>query len=90
MHTMPLLYQDRLYMQLIHSGGPWVICLDPATGKEVWKVPRKSDGYAENEHSYASPCLWHRGADAYLITHGNDYAIAHRLTDGSRSGAWAN
>ncbi|HEX4070209.1 MAG TPA: PQQ-binding-like beta-propeller repeat protein [Planctomycetaceae bacterium] len=83
MHTTPLLYQDRLYMQVIHSGGAWVICLDPSTGKEVWKVPRKSDGYAENEHSYASPCLWHRGADAYLITHGNDYAIAHRLTDGS-------
>lgn len=83
MHTTPLLYQDRLYMQLIHSGGAWVICLDPATGKEIWKVPRKSDGYAENEHSYASPCLWHHGADAYLITHGNDYAIAHRLTDGS-------
>ena len=83
MHTTPLLYQDRLYMQLIHSGGAWVIALDPTTGKQVWKVPRKSDGYAENEHSYASPCLWYRGADAYLITHGNDYAIAHRLTDGS-------
>jgi outer membrane protein assembly factor BamB len=83
MHTTPLLYQDRLYMQLIHSGGAWVIALDPASGKEIWKVARKSDGYAENEHSYASPCLWHRGADAYLITHGNDYAIAHRLTDGS-------
>ena len=83
MHTTPLLYQDRLYLQLIHSGGAWVIALDPSTGKEIWKVPRKSDGYAENEHSYASPCLWHHGADAYLITHGNDYAIAHRLTDGS-------
>ena len=83
MHTTPLLYQDRLYLQLIHSGGAWVIALDPSTGKEIWKVPRKSDGYAENEHSYASPCLWHNGADAYLITHGNDYAIAHRLSDGS-------
>ena len=29
------------------------------------------------------PCLWHNGKDAYLITHGNDYAIAHRLEDGS-------
>ncbi len=83
MHTTPLLYQDRLYLQLIHSGGAWVIALDPATGKEFWKVARKSDGYAENEHSYASPCLWHHGPDAYLVTHGNDYAIAYRLTDGS-------
>jgi len=60
-----------------------VIALDKATGKEIWKVKRPSDGRAECEHSYASPTLWRRGKDAYLITHGNDYAIAHRLEDGS-------
>src|SRR5207245_736944 len=54
MHSTPLLHGDRLYMQLIHSGGAWVIALDKANGKEVWKVERKSDGYAECEHSYAS------------------------------------
>ena len=42
MHTTPLLYQDRLYMQLIHSGGAWVIALDPTTGKQVWKVPHRA------------------------------------------------
>jgi outer membrane protein assembly factor BamB len=26
--------------------------------------------------------LWHKGKDEYLITHGGDYAIAHRLEDG--------
>lgn len=83
MHTTPLLDGDRLYMQLIHSNGQYVIALDKATGKEVWKVARKSDGRAENEHSYASPVIWRKGQDAYLITHGNDYAIAHRLQDGS-------
>jgi outer membrane protein assembly factor BamB len=82
MHSTPVLHGDRLYLQLIHSGGAWVIALDKATGKEVWKVARKSDGYGENEHSYASPCLWTNGKEAYLITHGNDYAIAHRLEDG--------
>jgi outer membrane protein assembly factor BamB len=83
MHTTPLLDGDRLYMQLIHSNGQFVIALDKATGKEVWKANRKSDGRAENEHSYASPVIWRKGQDAYLITHGNDYAIAHRLQDGS-------
>jgi outer membrane protein assembly factor BamB len=83
MHSTPLLHGDRLYLQLIHSGGAWVIALDKTTGKEVWKVERKSDGRAECEHSYASPCLWQSGKEAYLITHGNDYAIAHRLEDGS-------
>jgi outer membrane protein assembly factor BamB len=83
MHSTPLLYEDRLYLQLIHSGAARVVALDKETGKEVWNVARKSDGRAECEHSYASPCLWRSGKDAYLITHGNDYAIAHRLSDGS-------
>jgi outer membrane protein assembly factor BamB len=83
MHTTPLLDGDRLYMQLIHSNGQYVIALDKATGQEVWRVTRQSDGRAENEHSYASPVIWRKGEDAYLITHGNDYAIAHRLKDGS-------
>ncbi len=82
LHSTPVLYGDHLYMQLIHSGGAWVIALDKTTGDTVWKVERKSDGRAECEHSYASPCIWHKDKEAYLITHGNDYAIAHRLDNG--------
>src|SRR5205823_14257563 len=67
MHSTPLLYGDRLYLQLIHSGGARVIAVAKDTGRDVWKVERKSDGRAECEHSYASPCLWHNGKDAYLI-----------------------
>lgn len=82
-HSTPLLHGNRLYLQLIHSGGATVAALEAATGKEVWKVARKSDGTDENEHSYASPTLWEKGSQAYLIVHGNDYATAHRLEDGS-------
>jgi outer membrane protein assembly factor BamB len=81
-HNTPLLYGDRLYFQLIHDNAALVIALDKSDGKEVWKVERKSDGTAENKHSYASPVLWKNGKEAYLISHGNDYAIAHRLEDG--------
>jgi outer membrane protein assembly factor BamB len=87
MHTTPLLHGDRLYLQLIHSGftprgSGLIVCLDKATGKEVWKSVRTSDGYAENEHSYASILLWSSGKDAYLVCHGNDYATGHSLADG--------
>ena len=81
-HTTPLLHVGRLYLQLIHSGGAWVVSIDTTNGKEIWRVKRPSDGVAECEHSYTSPCLWQDGKQARLITHGNDYAIAHRLTDG--------
>jgi outer membrane protein assembly factor BamB len=82
LHSTPLLDGDRLYLQLIHSGGAWVVAINKADGKEVWKVKRPSDGRAECEHSYASATLWRKGKDAFLIVHGNDYATGHSLADG--------
>jgi outer membrane protein assembly factor BamB len=82
LHSTPLLDGDRLYLQLIHSGGAWVIAVDKATGADVWKVKRPSDGRDECEHSYASVTLWRKGKDAFLIAHGNDYATGHSLEDG--------
>ncbi len=81
-HATSLLHQGRLYLQLIHAGGGRVVALDSATGNTVWNVERPSDGRAECEHSYASACLWNDGKRAHLITHGNDYAVAHDLKDG--------
>jgi outer membrane protein assembly factor BamB len=83
LHNTPLLDGDRLYVQYFIRKTAYVAALDKATGKDVWKVERKSDGYGENLDSYTSPVIWRKGKDAYLITHGNDYAIAHRLDDGS-------
>src|SRR5262249_52985623 len=57
--------------------------IDKATGKDVWKVERKSDARSECKHAYTSPFLWRNGKDAYLVCHGNDYTTAHRLDDGS-------
>jgi outer membrane protein assembly factor BamB len=82
MHTTPLLHGGRLYLALLHSGGAWVIAIDKNTGETAWKVARPSDGEEECEHSYASPCLWTDGKEAYLVVHGNDYATAHSLKDG--------
>lgn len=82
MTSTPVLDGDRLYLQLIHSGGGRVIALDKANGNEVWAVKRESDARAECEHSYASPIMYRDNERAYLITHGADYAIAHDLADG--------
>src|SRR5437667_2129974 len=82
MHVTPLLHGDRLYHSLLHSGAWVVTAIDKTTGKDVWKIERDSDAEGENEQAYASPVLWHRGKDEYLIVHGNDYATAHRLSDG--------
>jgi outer membrane protein assembly factor BamB len=83
MHTTPLLDGDRLYFQLLHSGAHIVMALDKMTGKEIWKIDRKTDAIQENEHAYTSPVIYRNGKDEYLIVHGCDYATAHRLTDGN-------
>jgi outer membrane protein assembly factor BamB len=82
MHVTPLLLGERLYLPLLTAGGMWIVALDKATGKEVWKVERPTDGRGEGRHSYASPTLWQNGKDAYLVVHGCDYTTAHRLDNG--------
>lgn len=89
MTSTPVVDNNRLYLQLIHgdmktpaSGEALVVALDALTGDEIWKRVRKSDAYAENKHSYASPILYDFNGLKYLITHGADYTIGHRLQDG--------
>ncbi len=87
--STPVLDGDVLYLQLIHGEGKaetreaCVVALNKATGKQIWRVDRPSDGYAENEHSYASPMMYDDGETKFLVTHGCDYVVAHRLSDGS-------
>lgn len=80
MTSTPVLVDGKLYLQLIHSGGAWVVALEAATGTELWKAARKSDGVEECEHSYASMQWWPGGV---LVSHGNDYTIGHDPKDGS-------
>ncbi len=76
-HSTTLLHEGRLYLQLIHTAAQLVVGVDAITGKELWKVERKSDGVAECLHSYASPTVHRHGDLNVLITHGNDYCIGH-------------
>ncbi|RCS42081.1 pyrrolo-quinoline quinone [Bremerella cremea] len=82
MTSTPVVHGDKLYLQLIHSGGAKVVALDKATGKEVWAVARPSDARAECEHSYASPIVYDGPEAKFLLTHGADYSIAYDLETG--------
>jgi outer membrane protein assembly factor BamB len=82
-HTSPLVYDDRVYLALLHSAGHWVVALDKKTGNEVWKRARPTDAKKESREAYTSPIIWDTGGDKYLIVHGADYTTAHRLDDGN-------
>jgi outer membrane protein assembly factor BamB len=80
--STPVLDGDRLYMQLIHSGGANVVALDKLTGTQIWQTKRPSDARDECEQSYASPTIYRDGQTAFLLTHGADCIVAHALADG--------
>lgn len=87
--STPVIDEDVLYLQLIHGEGDpktreaCVVALEKNTGKQIWRVDRPSDGRAENEHSYASPMIYDDGKLKFLLSHGCDYVVAHRLSDGA-------
>jgi outer membrane protein assembly factor BamB len=81
-HNSPLLHKDRIYMNLIHTGGHWVIALDKNSGDDVWKVKRPSDAIQESKEAYTTPCLWTTNGETTLVVLGADYATGHQLSDG--------
>jgi len=86
--STPVLDKGRLYLQLIHGEGDpttqeaRVVCLEASTGKEIWQQIRTSDAREECEHSYASPTIYRDDTQAFLLSHGADYTVAHSLDDG--------
>ncbi|WDI42472.1 outer membrane protein assembly factor BamB family protein [Bremerella sp. P1] len=80
--STPVLHNDKIYLQLIHSGGAKVVAIDKATGKEAWVTDRTSDARQECEHSYASPIVYDGKEAKFLLTHGADYSIAYDLETG--------
>lgn len=83
MSSTPILYKNKLYITLIHSGAWLVIALDKMTGDEIWKHDRQSDATRECEHAYTSPILYKDANHEFLVVHGADYVTAHSLDDGS-------
>ena len=81
----PLLFEGRLFLQLLHSDAQLVVALDAASGKEEWKQERSTDAQKECLHSYASPTPFQveSEAQAQVLIHGADYITGHGVADGS-------
>lgn len=81
-HWTPVLYKDRLYLQVMHRNAQLLLALNAETGSELWKVNRPGYGKGESPDVYASAFMWEGKGGPLLIAHGNDYCTAHRLEDG--------
>lgn len=84
--SSPLLYMDMLIVEVLNGATndnpSYVVAFDKLTGKNVWKVERKTDAVAECPDAYTTPTvLSQKGRDLIIIS-GADYVTAHDPKNG--------
>lgn len=80
--SSPLLHEDALYVQVLHGmktdEPSYVLRINRATGKTVWKVERPSEAIKESPDAYTTPALlrYDRTKTEIVIT-GADVVTGH-------------
>jgi outer membrane protein assembly factor BamB len=76
-----LLYEGMLIVPILHgwdnTGPSYVVALDAATGKEIWKNERKTDAQKEGPDAYTTPMVMKYEDRTEIIIVGGDYFTGH-------------
>jgi outer membrane protein assembly factor BamB len=79
--SSPLLRGNALYVQVLHGmktdDPSYVLKIDAATGKTIWRVERPTPALHESPDSYATPTWIEANGRAELIITGGDVVSAH-------------
>jgi outer membrane protein assembly factor BamB len=79
--SSPLLYEDGLYVQVLHGmktrDPSYVLRIDKKTGKTVWRVERPTDAVRESPDSYTTPALLLYDGKAEIVITGGDCITGH-------------
>ena len=91
----PLLYEGRLFIPVIRRNKPYrapkadgplesfVMALDPASGRTLWKQPRRTDAFDEGMETYSTPIPLLREGKVELLNTGADFITAHDPANGA-------
>jgi outer membrane protein assembly factor BamB len=93
----PMLYRGKLYIAVIQHNPPeythalddkpdresFLLCLDPKTGKNLWRQLRATDAISEAQESYTTPVPLEGKNGAEIILVGGDYVTAHSAETGA-------
>jgi outer membrane protein assembly factor BamB len=79
--SSPLLYEGMLIVPILHgwdnTGPSYLVAFDGKTGKEVWKVERKTDAQKEGPDAYTTPIPMKYADRTEIIVVGGDYFTGH-------------
>ncbi|HEX6975865.1 MAG TPA: PQQ-binding-like beta-propeller repeat protein [Vicinamibacterales bacterium] len=79
--SSPLLHRDALYVQVLHGmktdEPSYLLRIDTATGKTVWKVERPTNAIMESPDAYTTPALLQYGTATEIVVTGGDAVTGH-------------
>ena len=79
--SSPLLHDDALYVQVLHGmhtdAPSYVLRIDKATGKTVWRVERPTRRGIESPDAYTTPALLRYGGSTEIVMTGGDVVTGH-------------
>ena len=84
--STPLIYNNRLYVTVMRGTqtsqgatdeNSFLLCLEPATGKVLFKIHRTSDARGESQDSYTSPVPYEFQGHSQIVLSGADYITGH-------------
>jgi len=97
--SSPMLYRGKLYVQALqqnpvppeyphaHDGRPnresFLLCLEPATGKTLWRQLRPTDAVNESTESYSTPIPCENSPGREILVVGANYLTAHNPETGA-------
>ena len=84
--SSPLLHENALYVQVLHGmktdDPSYVMKIDAATGKTIWKVERPTKAIRESPDSYTTPALLRYASTTEIVIIGGDCATGHDPASG--------
>ena len=88
--SSPLLYKGKMYVNVIQGSHTaktpaegFLLCLDPATGKDLWKHERPTDAIGESRQAYSTPYVFEGpGGGTQIVLTGGDHLTGHDASDG--------
>ncbi len=99
--SSPMLYGGRLYIQVLQRNEPvngrgradgpidsFLLALDPATGRTLWKQVRPSDAVAESHEAYSTPIPFEFRGRRELLIVGGDCLTGHDPDTGRELWRW--
>ena len=97
-NSSPLLYQDRLYVMVLRRTKPYsgeaplaapatsyLLAINPATGKDIWKQDRATEAVDESNESYATAIPYEGRTQPEILLVGCDYVTSHDPATGKEN-----